>query len=139
MPVRLSFAILAGVALVALAASHSTGRAKPPDLPQFEKPVCAPQCPANPEMTPPPPSSVLPMPIQVEHPPFRGGQEESEVRRAADRHAAMRRLTRCLLFGTHPLLPLMPVQQRIDDAIEDSMEPSADQCDPHMVHPATRF
>ena len=134
MAVRLSSAALFAAALLPLVGSVSTGPAKPPDLPQIDRPVCAPQCPNAPDMTNPGMNPVLPQSLLVE-----GGQEESEIRTTANRHAAARRVARCLLLGTHPLLPFLPIQEAIDEALEDVQELGPDDIDPGMVAPADRL
>jgi tetratricopeptide (TPR) repeat protein len=92
MAARLPTAWLMPAALCGLVLGAAAARAKPPDLPIKEEITCAPQLPQ-------PPAA------------------EDDVHAQAALDTALRTATRCLLFGAHPLLALLPVDEWL--AVED--------------------
>jgi tetratricopeptide (TPR) repeat protein len=95
MAARLSTACLVLAALCGAGWATRTAAAKPPDLPLKETIYCAPPTPAE------------------DLSQFPGADEDTHARAAEV--TALRTVSRCVLFGAHPLLALLPVEEWLVD------------------------
>jgi tetratricopeptide (TPR) repeat protein len=120
MAARLPTACLVLAALCGAGSWTASAAAKPPDLPIKEQIYCAPVTP---------------------------GDAASQTTTEADTHAraaeatALRTVSRCLLFGAHPLLALLPVDEWLVDDEEDAPAvglPPADVTCPYLREKISR-
>jgi tetratricopeptide (TPR) repeat protein len=111
MAARLPTAWLVPAALCGLAWGAAAARAKPPDLPIVEEITCAPELPQG-------------MAAAVD-----------DVHAQATLDTALRTATRCLLFGAHPLLALLAVDEWLADEDDDAGR-AAHQVPEYIVPPA---